>query len=144
MDGLYLGDQYTCKDVNFLQQNKITHVINAAGNEIQNNDKFTHTKTGAKMSVGLKFLSFYWVDNDCQLIFDDEDRVPVEIVKFTDEALNQGTSALIHSMRGQSRASVIAILYFMEKYQWSLMKALEFINSRRSDLEIRANFLLQI
>jgi hypothetical protein len=29
----------------------------------------------------------------------------------------------------------------MEKYQWSLLKTLEFINSRRPDLEIRANFL---
>lgn len=67
--------------------------------------------------------------------------MPVEIVKFIDEAINSGTSALIHSMRGQSRASVIGILYFMEKYQWGLLKALEFINSRRPDLEIRANFL---
>jgi protein-tyrosine phosphatase len=67
--------------------------------------------------------------------------VPVEIVKFIDEAVLQGTSALIHSVRGQSRASVIGILYFMEKYQWCLLKALEFINSRRPDLEMRANFL---
>jgi len=52
------------------------------------------------MSLGLKFLSFYWVDNDCQLIFDEDDRVPLEIVKFVDEALNNGTSVLIHSKRG--------------------------------------------
>jgi hypothetical protein len=29
----------------------------------------------------------------------------------------------------------------MEKFQWSLLKTLEYINSRRPDLEIRANFL---
>jgi protein-tyrosine phosphatase len=70
--------------------------------------------------------------------------VPVEIVKFIDEALLTGHSALIHSVRGQSRAAVIAILYFLEKYQWTLMKTLEFISSRRPDLEMRANFLAQI
>lgn len=32
----------------------------------------------------------------------------------------------------------------MEKFQWSLMKTLEFVNSRRPDLEIRANFLHQL
>ena len=67
--------------------------------------------------------------------------MPKEIVRFIDESLNAGYSVLIHSVRGQSRASVVGILYFMEKYQWSLLKTLEFINSRRPDLEIRANFL---
>lgn len=32
----------------------------------------------------------------------------------------------------------------MEKFQWSLLKTLEFVNSRRPDLEIRANFLNQL
>ena len=67
--------------------------------------------------------------------------MPVEVSKFVDEANNQGTSVLIHSIRGQSRASVVSILYFMEKFQWSLLKTLEYVNSRRPDLEIRANFL---
>ena len=76
------------------------------------------------------------------MIFDEDDRVPKEIVRFIDEAIeNFGTSVLIHSVRGQNRSSVVAILYFMEKYRWSLMKTLEFINSRRPDLELRANVL---
>ena len=32
----------------------------------------------------------------------------------------------------------------MEKFQWTLLKTLEFVNSRRPDLEIRANFLNQL
>ena len=100
IDGLYLGDVSASKDANFLQLNKITHVINAAGSELQNNDTFFNKTNGSKMTLGLKFLSFYWVDNDCQLIFDEHDRVPVEIVKFIDEALTNGTSVLIYSKRG--------------------------------------------
>lgn len=32
----------------------------------------------------------------------------------------------------------------MRKYKWSLLKALEFLNSRRPDLEIRATFIHQL
>ena len=49
---------------------------------------------------GLKFLTFYWLDDDRQLIFDEEDRVPKEIVRFIDEALDKGTGVLIHTVRG--------------------------------------------
>ena len=32
----------------------------------------------------------------------------------------------------------------MDKFQWTLLKTLEYVNSRRPDLEIRANFLQQL
>jgi hypothetical protein len=32
----------------------------------------------------------------------------------------------------------------MKKYKWSLLKTLEFLNSRRPDLEIRATFIHQL
>jgi len=32
----------------------------------------------------------------------------------------------------------------MRKYKWSLLKTLEFLNSRRPDLEIRVNFIQQL
>lgn len=32
----------------------------------------------------------------------------------------------------------------MRKYKWSLLKTLEFLNSRRPDLEIRATFIHQL
>lgn len=32
----------------------------------------------------------------------------------------------------------------MRKYHWSLLKTLEFLNSRRPDLEIRATFIHQL
>ena len=32
----------------------------------------------------------------------------------------------------------------MESFRWSLLKSLEFVNSRRPDLEVRANFLQQL
>jgi protein-tyrosine phosphatase len=51
---------------------------------------------------------------------------------------------LVHSVRGQSRATCALAAYIMRKYQWSLLKSLEFLNSRRPDLEIRATFINQL
>jgi hypothetical protein len=34
--------------------------------------------------------------------------------------------------------------YFMRKYRWSMLKTLEFLNSRRPDLEIRGTFIQQL
>jgi hypothetical protein len=34
--------------------------------------------------------------------------------------------------------------FLMRKYRWSLLKTLEFLNSRRPDLEIRATFIHQL
>ena len=34
--------------------------------------------------------------------------------------------------------------YLMRKYNWSMIKTLEFLNSRRPDLEIRVTFIRQL
>ena len=34
--------------------------------------------------------------------------------------------------------------YIMRKYNWSMIKTLEFLNSRRPDLEIRVTFIRQL
>jgi Dual specificity phosphatase, catalytic domain len=56
----------------------------------------------------------------------------------------QGSSVLIHSVRGQSRACCATVGHLMHKYQWSLFKALEFLNSRRPGAEIRGDFFEQL
>lgn len=67
-----------------------------------------------------------------------------EIFEFIEETLEKSESVLIHSSRGQSRASAVIAVYLMKKYRWTLLKTLEFLNSRRPDLEIRASFIQQL
>ncbi len=62
-DGLFLGDEYSSQDLELVMSNKVTHIINCAGRQIFNQ------WTG----VGIKYLTFYWLDDDRQLIFDDQD-----------------------------------------------------------------------
>ena len=133
-DALFIGDELAAQDLEFVVTNKVSHIVNCAGREIPNHWE----------PVGIEYLTFYWVDQDNQVLFDPEDNITNEIINFIDEALENGESCLIHSIRGQSRASVALSVYFMQKFRWSLYKALEFLNSRRPDLEIRASFVSQL
>ena len=62
-DGLFLGDEFSSQDIEFVIANKVTHIVNCAGRQIFN--QWT--------AVGVKYLTFYWLDDDRQLIFDDHD-----------------------------------------------------------------------
>jgi len=115
----------------FVVANKVTHVINCAGKQITNHWE----------PIGVVYLTFYWMDQENQVLFDPKDETTNQIYEFIEDALHKAESVLIHSVRGQSRSSCVIAAYLMRKYKWSLLKTLEFLNSRRPDLEIRATFI---
>ncbi len=114
--------------------NKVTHIINCAGRQVPNHWE----------PIGVKYLTYFWLDQDSQVILDSKDQVANECFAFITEALEKGDSVLVHSVKGQSRACTIVAAWIMRRYQWTLLKTLEFLNSRRPDLEIRANFIHQL
>ena len=138
-DGLFIGDAFAAKDLEFVVANKVTKIINCAGTQIQNQWN----------NMDVKYLTFQWLDSESQQLFinpkaknqGDKDKTINEIFDFIDNAENDYESVLVHSVRGQSRASCVIAAYMMKKYKWSLLKTLEFLNSRRPDLEIRATFI---
>ncbi len=78
------------------------------------------------------------------MVLDPKDEASNAIFEFIEEAVEQTESVLVHSVRGQSRATCTLAAYIMRKYRWSLLKSLEFLNSRRPDLEIRATCIHQL
>jgi len=133
-DALFIGDELAAQDLEFVVNNKVTHIINCSGRQIANHWE----------PIGVAYLTFYWLDVDNQVLFDKNDKITSEILNFIEEAHTKGESVLVHSNRGQSRASAVLVVYFMQKYKWTLFKTLEFLNSRRPDLEIRAAFINQL
>ena len=91
--------------------------------------------------IGVIYLTYNWVDQENQVLFDKEDRVTDQIFDFIDSGNKATESVLVHSVRGQSRSSCVLAVYLMRKYRWTLLKTLEFLNSRRPELEIRFNFI---
>ena len=60
---------------------------------------------------------------------DPKDEASNAIFEFIEEALEATESVLVHSVRGQSRATCALACYIMRKYKWSLLKSLEFLNN---------------
>jgi len=48
---------------------------------------------------------------------------------------------LVVSERGHSRAIAFVVLYLMDRWRWGLFKTLEYLNSKRENLEVRAGYL---
>lgn len=55
-----------------------------------------------------------------------------------------GEAVLIHSIRGQSRCVCIIAAYLIKKFRWTLFKTLEFLSSRRPDIDLKQGFITQL
>lgn len=119
--------------------NKVTHIINCAAKQLPN----------VFETFGVHYLKFNWLETDTQVFIPNtevlfDNNTPNDIYNFIERAHNNGESVLVHSVRGQSRSCCALAAYFMRKYKWKLYKTLEFLNTRRPDLEIRASFYHQL
>ena len=61
-----------------------------------------------------------------------------------EEAVDNQESVLVQSVKAQNRSCFVIAAFIMRRYRWSLLKTLEFLNSRRPDLEMRPSFLSQL
>ncbi|CAD8122410.1 unnamed protein product [Paramecium sonneborni] len=129
MDGLFVGNSRAPLERDFIIINKINYIINCAACEL--------TYNGSGNSI-----SFNWRDIDEQKIVTVENIQ--NIYGFIETAINNGEGVLFFSLRGQSRALTALTAYLMYKYNWSLFKTLQYLNSRRKNFEIRAAFLKQL
>lgn len=133
-DGFFLGDEATAANLEVIIQFKITHMVNAAGSQIIN----------AWESIGIKYLTLNWSETPNQNLFDPKDEIANRIVSFIDDSFKNGEGFLVHSVRGQNRACLVVLIYFVKKYRWTLKKAIEFLSNKKSDIDIPNYFLSQL
>ena len=100
-DALFIGDKLASEDKEFINKNKVTHIINCSGLEIENHWE----------SKGVVYLTFFWNDSDDQVLFDHGNKITTEIFNFIENANENGESVLIHSYRGNNRAFVVLIVF---------------------------------
>ncbi|CAD8154326.1 unnamed protein product [Paramecium pentaurelia] len=127
-DGLYIGDEYAAKDIEFIVANKIGYIVNCSSDSIEN----------LLENIGIMYFSFQWPEDQPEIVV-SKDFVN-NVHEFIEESVTLGQSCLITSLHGQSRACSLVTIYLMNKFKWSLYKTLEYLNSRRSDLEIKTSF----
>ena len=65
-------------------------MINCAGKQIQNQWE----------SLGVVYLTFFWMDQENQVLFDQGDKTTKNIYDFIEVAAKKSESVLVHSVRG--------------------------------------------
>ena len=95
-------------------------------------------------NLGIIYLTLNWKDIDGQVIYNPKLQSFDKVLSFIDSTLQKGSSVLVHSIRGQSRSGCVIVAYLMQKYYWTLDKALQFLRFRRSNIKIRSSFLRQL
>lgn len=133
-EGFFLGDKITATIDDVIDKFKISHIVNAAGLDIHN--EFDSTT--------MQYLTLNWSENPKQSLFNSKDEIANKIVMFIDKGIKKGEGVLVHSVRGQNRACVVVLIYCMKKYAWSLRKSIDFIGSKKQDVDIPIYFLNQL
>jgi protein-tyrosine phosphatase len=133
-DSFFIGDKIAGTNLDVLIQFKISHIINAAGNQIMNQFE----------SIGIQYYTLYWLENPNQNLFDSNDEIVDKILLFIRDSYIRGEGLLIHSVKGKNRCCIVVIIYLMKKYYWSVNKCIDFLKSKKEDIEIEPYFIQQL
>ncbi|XP_053417978.1 protein phosphatase Slingshot homolog 3 isoform X1 [Nycticebus coucang] len=125
---LYLGSEWNAANLEELQRNRVTHILNMA-REIDNfyPERFTY------YNVRL------WDEESAQLLPHWK-----ETHRFIEAARAQGTRVLVHCKMGVSRSAATVLAYAMKQYGWSLEQALQHVQELRPIARPNPGFLRQL
>jgi len=56
-DGLFVGDEFAARDLEFVEGNKVNRIINCAGGQVSNQWE----------DLEVNYLTYIWEDNDTQV-----------------------------------------------------------------------------
>uniref|UniRef100_A0A5F4VYC6 protein-serine/threonine phosphatase n=1 Tax=Callithrix jacchus TaxID=9483 RepID=A0A5F4VYC6_CALJA len=125
---LYLGSEWNAANLEELQRNRVTHILNMA-REIDNfyPERFTYH------NVRL------WDEESAQLLPHWK-----ETYRFIEAARAQGTRVLVHCKMGVSRSAATVLAYAMKQYGCSLEQALHHVQGLRPIARPNPGFLRQL
>ena len=129
-DGLFLGDQFSAQDLEFIVANKVTHVINCVAQRIPNH----------WASIGIKYTSYRWEPSKQLLTPKIVDRCCAVV----DAASVHGEGVLIHCVQGQNQSVCLSCAYMMKRYAWTLRKTLEYMRVMKPDLRMKPPYQAQL
>lgn len=134
-DGLFIGDAETSQSEVFINDNKISNLVNLSGKEVPN----------IWASHGLVYLTYNWEDRpDYKLFSGHEDNILTDLVEFVDVSIAHGISVLFFSKNGTGRCVVAACLYLMMKYRWGFEKSYDYVYSKKPDIDLNKGFIQQM
>lgn len=158
LNGLFIGDRQSSIDGQYLRNNQICRIINTFSSQIKNifdpaemsNSKIKEYIQKKPQSVQrlvgqIQYMNFDWREK-LTISEDLEDpqtcrKIRQRIFQFIDTALTNHRSVLILSDTNQFRSVIVAAIYIIMKYRWSTVRTLEFILSKKEDIQITAELI---
>ncbi|KAM4702901.1 protein phosphatase Slingshot homolog 3, partial [Rhinophrynus dorsalis] len=125
---LYLGSEWNASNLEELQKNKVSHILNVT-REIDNfyPEIFKYLNIRVLDEENTNLLQ-YWKETH----------------HFISSARHQGSRVLVHCKMGVSRSASTVIAYAMKEYEWTLETAMKHVKERRSIVQPNAGFLRQL
>jgi len=133
-EGFFIGDNIAGTNLDILKQYKITHIINST------NDKNLNIFEGNN----IKYFNLNWYENSNQQLFELNENNIIKLLKFIENSYKQGEGLLVFSIKCQNRACIVAIIYLIKIYNWSVNKCIEYIESKKINICIPPYFMKQL
>ncbi len=129
---LYLGNMEAATDVILLESHEITHIIT-----------LDSVPLPRKISTFLPRIANLHIQ---VTDLPDEDILSyvTRAVAFINEGLSGEGAVLVHCFRGKSRSAAIVIAYLMQKYNYTLEKAIKKVRAKRECINPHDGFLAQL
>lgn len=134
IDNIFLGSKSAAMNIDWLKQNKITHVLDIGSSfPIQHYEKDYNS---------LKICRTF-------ILISDQTDVPIKSIfslchNIIDSCLNSNGKILVHCEMGISRSSTIIISYLMYKNKMAMDTALTIVKEKRSIIRPNCGFLYQL
>ena len=128
---LYISSYNATKNLELLEKNKITHIINCAAdfceNVFEQDNKFT-------------YLSFYLKDH----VLENIECIFYECIKFIENVREKGGRVLVHCIQGISRSVSLVMAYLIFTKKISYDKAFNLVQQKREISSPNFGFSIQL
>lgn len=113
--GLWLGDEHSSNDINFIKKYQIKNIIRIL--------------PGIPSVANINYLHIPWNDKDiCNKNVND---IFTQSIDFIEQSLSSNNNILIHCKRGHHRSAIIVVLFMVERLNMDLHKVVNYIRNRR-------------
>ena len=134
---LYLGGFESAMNLKELQKNRVTLVVNTAGQTLLDNFPKMNSRIAQYPDHGIRLLLLNWIDNPGFTL-------SWEVVYFAMHAIHStiqdGGGVLVHCAQGKSRSSTLVIAYLVNTEKLGFDSALVMVKACRSMAEPNTGF----
>lgn len=128
INGLFVGNLETTKDINFLSRNGIKYVLSLTGSNVYlDPKKYNH-------------IQFKITDSPYQDIITLFD----PCYDFIDDGIKRGVGVLVHCDAGKSRSTSIVIAYLMKLFGKTYRQIYNYVKTKRHIAEPNIGFVYQL